>query len=140
MIDKLRNYAARKASLDFTAKELERIDAEMTRINSATKEDAPVSGGENHAEDRLVNLIMSKMEIEAIRKETEAWVLNLDRALNALDKDERRIIDVMCINGIRGAAAQLCGEFGEVDERTIYRRRNSALRHLTILYYGAIER
>lgn len=140
MIDKLRNYAARKASLDFTAKELERIDAEMTRINSATKEDAPVSGGENHAEDRLVNLIMSKMEIEAIRKETEAWVLNLDRAFRTLDEDEQHILDLMYIHPVRGAAEQLREEYGVYEESTIYRRRNRAIRRLTYLYYGVLER
>lgn len=140
MIDKLRNYASRKASLEFTAKELERLNAEMTRIQSSMKDEAPVSGGENHAEDRLVNLIMKKCEIEAIRKETEAWVLNLERALNTLADDERHIIEVMCIDQVRGAAEQLCVEFGEVDERTIYRRRNRALRHLTVMYYGALER
>lgn len=140
MIDKLRNYQSRRASLEFTAKELERLDAEMTRIQSSMKDTAPVSGGENHTEDRLVNLIMKKMEIESIRRETEAWVLNLERALAALDEDERHIITVMCIESVRGAVEQLCNEFGEVDERTIYRKRNRALRHLTILYYGAIER
>lgn len=140
MIDKLRNYASRKASLEFTAKELERLNAEMTRIQSSMKDEAPVSGGTNHTEDRLVNLIMKKCEIEAIRKETEAWVLNLERALAALDADERHIIEVMCIEQIRGAVEQLCNDFGEVDERTIYRRRNRALRHLTVLYYGALER
>ena len=140
MIDKLRNYASRKASLEFTARELERIDAEMTRIQSSMKDEAPVSGSENHAEDRLVNLIMKKCEIEAIRRETEAWVLNLERALAALDADERHIIEVMCIEQVRGAAEQLCDELGIFETSTIYRKRNRALRHLTILFYGGVER
>ena len=140
MIEKLRNYSARKASLDFTAKELERINAEMTRIGSSLKDTTPVSGGENHTEDRMASLITEKMELEAIRRETESWVQNLERALNTLDIDDRHIVDAMYINPVRGAAEQLCSEYGLYEESSIYRRRNRVLRRLTFLFYGAVER
>ena len=47
MIDKLRNYASRKASLEFTARELERLNAEMTRIQTSVKDEAPVRSQED---------------------------------------------------------------------------------------------
>lgn len=140
MIENLRNFAAKKASLDYTATELKRLNAEMTRIQSATKDGTPVSGGTNHREDRLVNLIMAKMEIEAIRKETEAWVLNLERALSTLDDEDYRILDVLYIHPVHHGVEKLCDELGCAEESTIYRRKNRLLRRLTLLFYGVIER
>ena len=77
---------------------------------------------------------------ERVDEDLKPQVVTLARAVAALDEDERHIIEVMCIESVRGAVEQLCNEFGEVDERTIYRRRNRALRHLTVMYYGAVER
>ena len=140
MTEKLRNYAAKKKSLDFTARELERINAEMTRINSATKDGTPVSGGTNHREDRIVNLIMAKQEILDIRKETESWVYNLETALGAMEDEEYHILDVMYINPVRGGVDMLCNELGCEEPSTVYRKKNRALKHLTMYYYGVLER
>lgn len=129
----------RKKSLEFTKRELERINAEMTRIQSATKDGTPVSGGTNHREDRLVNLIMAKMDIEAIRKETDAWLFNMDKALAELDADEYRILDAMYIHPIHNAVDKLAMEFYE-DRATVYRRKDRAIRRLTYLFYGVLER
>ncbi len=139
MAERLRNYSARKKSLDFTKRELARINAEMTHIQGALKDGTPVSGGTNQREERLVNLIMAKMDIEAIRKETSAWLFNMEKAIAELDEDEHHILDMMYINPTHNAVDKLCMEYFE-DKSTIYRRKDRALRHLTYLFYGVLER
>ncbi len=139
MAERLRNYGLRKKSLDFTKRELERINAEMTRIQSATKDGTPVSGGTNHREDRLVNLIMAKVEVEAVRKETSSWLYNMDKALSELDADERHILDVVYVSPVNNAIDQLSREFG-VDKSTVHRKKERALRNLTLMFYGIVER
>ena len=139
MAERLRNYGLRKKSLDFTKRELERINAEMTRIQSATKDGTPVSGGTNHREDRLVNLIMAKVEVEAVRKETSSWLYNMDKALSELDADERHILDVVYVSPVNNAIDQLSREFG-FDKSTVHRKKERALRNLTLMFYGIVER
>lgn len=140
MVDRLRIYAARKKSLDFTAQEIRRIDSMMTSIQSATKDGTPVSGGTNQREDRLINCIMEKVELENLRKDTEAWIKNMDKALSTLETDDYRILDVLYIHPVIGGIEKLCSYFGTVDPSTIYRRKNRIIRQLTYIFYGAVER
>lgn len=140
MIDRLRSYSARKKSIENITSEIERINAEMTRIQSSVKDEPPVSGGENHTEDRLVNLIMAKMEYEAIRAETESWVADMDKAIEELTDGERHIVELLYLHPVPGAYEQLCNDFDICDRATIYRRRNRILRHLTLTFYGVTER
>ncbi len=140
MIDRLRTFASRKQSLDYLSRELERIDSEMTRIGSALKDTTPVSGGENKSEERLVNLIMQKAELEQIRNETESWLFDMQKALSELNEDDYHIIDVLYLQQLPGAYDKLCEDFGLFDRTTIYRRRNRIIRHLTLTFYGVTER
>ena len=139
MIERLKTLEARKASLEFTARELDRINSEMTRIQSALKDTTPVSGGESKSEDRLVGLIMAKMELEQIRRETDSYVTDMEKALNSLESEDFYVLDVMFIHKRPDALDQLATSLG-VDKSTVHRKKDRAIRNLTRLFYGVLER
>ena len=137
--DKLRQYTARQSSLDRTAEELLRLEAEFTRIRSAGVDATPVAGGTNTREDRLVNNIAQRAELRAARQDTERWLRIMDSALAELTEEERLILTRFYIHRGRGAADRL-GEELHLERAQVYNRKNAALKRFTLLLYGVTER
>lgn len=135
--DDLRSYAARKASIKNVADELERLQAELYGIKSATADGTPVSGGANRREDRLLNIIVKKGKLEDAQKCTRDWVRIMDRALAELSAEEFELLDRLYIHGSRGSADRIAEETG-VETRTVWRRSRSALTHLAYAMYGQL--
>ena len=105
--DDLRSYSARKASIQNTSDELERLQAELYGIKSAMTDGTPVSGGTNRREDRLLNLIVKKGKLEGAQKCTRDWVRIMDRALAELSTEEFELLDKLYIHGAKGSADRL---------------------------------
>lgn len=137
--DKLRQYTARQSSLDRTAEELLRLEAEFTRIRSAGVDATPVAGGTNTREDRLVGNIAQRAELQAARQDTERWLRIMDSALAELTEEERLILARFYIQRERGAADRL-GEELHLERAQVYNRKNAALKRFTLLLYGVTER
>ncbi len=135
--DDLRSYAARKASIKNVADELERLQAELYGIKSATADGTPVSGGTNRREDRLLNIIAKKRKLEDAQKCTRDWVSIMDRALAELSAEEFELLDRLYIHGSRGSADRIAEEMG-VEIRTVWRQSRSALVHLAYAMYGQL--
>lgn len=136
--DKLRVHQARKDSLTSIADEIKRLADEVTGIRSATTDGTPVSGGNSTREDRLVNNIAKRQELQRTHKITRSLVRQVETALAALDDDERLVLDRMFINRSKGNVDRLCEEL-RVEKAQVYRRKDSALRHFTIALYGITE-
>lgn len=134
-IEKLRSYAAKKESIENTAREIERLREEASALRSGLKDSPPVAGGNNSHEDRIVGLIAEQMEIEAARKSTLLWLETMDKVLEALDPADRHILDLMYIHRKKGNVERLCEELC-CEKPTVYRRRNAAVKHFAYLYYG----
>ena len=135
--DDLRSYAARKASIQNVAEELERLEAEFTGIKSATSDGTPVSGGTNHREDRLLNNIVKRGKLAGVQKSTIDWVRIMDRALKQLSTEEFDLLDKLYIHGYRGSADRIAEEMN-VEVRTVWRQSRSALAHLAYAMYGQL--
>jgi len=136
--DKLRVYQARKDSLASIAEEIKRLTDEATSIRSATTDGTPVSGGSSTREDRLVNSIAKRQELQLTYKITRSLVKQVDTALAALDEEEQLVLDRFYIHRAKGNVQRLCDELC-VEQSSAYRRRDSALRHFTIALYGMVE-
>lgn len=135
--DDLRSYAARKASIQNISEELERLQAELYGVKSATADGAPVSGGTNRREDRLLNIIVKKGKLEGAQKCTRDWVRIMDRALAELNTEEFELLDRLYIHGSRCSADRIAEEMG-VEIRTVWRQSRSALVHLAYAMYGQL--
>lgn len=137
--DKLRQYEARKSSLDRTAAEIHRLENDLTRIRSATTDSTPVRGGTCTREDAMVNNIALRGELDLARQDTARWLKIMDSALAELTDEERLILDRLFIHRQRGAADRLCQELGLQEVSSVYRRSTKALNHLTLALYGTLS-
>lgn len=137
-IDKLKNYEAHREALENIPKEIKRLESAYAGIRSATTDGTPVSGGGNTREDSTLSNIVHRDELKRRLREARLWVAQVDKALAALEDDERQVLDKFFIHRIKGAVEDLCERLG-VERATVYRRRDSALRRFTIALYGVTE-
>ena len=79
-------------------------------------------------------------QLELYLEETKLRLRVMNRALSSLTEDEFLVLYRMYINRDRNSINLLCEELGLSDKRSVYKRRDRALRRLTIMLYGVVER
>lgn len=137
-IDKLKQYEAKRASLDSIPYEIMRLEQDACQIRSARLDGTPVKGGSNKREDMLLNNIVLRQEMKAILDNAQLWLDAVENALHVLTSEEQQILDRFYIHPEQGAAERLAGDLW-LDVKTVYRRKDAALRKFTIALYGAVE-
>ena len=137
-MDKLRQYEARKNALKSIPQEIEQLKASRSAIRGASSDAMPVRGGGNGREDMLLSSIVKEEELERALRSAKFDVELTDAGLECLDDEERLILDRFYIHPMKGAAERLAGELN-MGTKTIYKRKDSALRHFTISLYGVTE-
>ena len=137
-IDKLKNYEAHKEALESIPKEIKRLESVYTGIRSATTDGTPVSGGGSTREDTMLSNIVHRDELKRRLREAQLWVSQVDKALAILDDEERLVLDKFYILRAKGSVGELCERLN-VEQATVYRKRDSALRRFTIALYGVTE-
>ena len=137
-IDKLKNYEAHKQALECLTKEIRRLESAYTGIRSATTDGTPISGGGNTREDSMLSNIVHRDELKRRLREARLWVAQVDKALAVLDDEERLVLDRFYIHRAKGNVGELCERLN-VEQATVYRKRDSALRRFTIALYGVTE-
>ena len=138
-IDKLRDYSAQLNAVATLPLELKRLEIEYTSIKAANTDATPVQGGGTTQEDRALSNIVRRQETNRNLKMAQLAVEFVDSAMAQLSDEERLVLDRMFVHRQRGAVARLCEELCLADERSVYKRRDKALKRLTIAMYGATE-
>lgn len=136
--DKLRQYESKKNALVSIPREIEQAKEARAAIRSASADAMPVRGGGNGREDMLLSSIVREEELERALRMARIDVELTEAGLECLDDDERLILDRFYIHPLKGAADRLSDELN-LDAKTIYKRKDAALRHFTISLYGATE-
>ena len=129
-IDKLKNYEAHREALENIPKEIKRLESAYAGIRSATTDGTPVSGGGNTREDSMLSNIVHRDELKRRLREARLWVAQVDK--------ERLVLDRFYIHRAKGNVGELCERLN-VEQATVYRKRDSALRRFTIALYGVTE-
>lgn len=129
-IDKLRQYEVKRRSLVLIPKEVEQLEAELDSLKRVPTDES--------SRDRVLDCTMQRSELLKNLKRAHLWVADVSAALDALDRDDRRLLERFYIDGKGGAATELAAEF-VADIKTIYRRKDIALRKFTIALYGCTE-
>lgn len=137
-IDKLKQYEAKKQSLESIPFEIARLGSVMKSIRSATADGTPVQGGGSGREDMMLSNIVQREELERSLEQAQKWVDLVDAGLDILSEEERLILDRFYIHSERGAADRLAGDL-HMDVKTVYKRKDDALRRFTISLYGGTE-
>lgn len=137
-IDKLKNYEAHRQALENIPKEISRLESACVSIRSAIVDGTPVSGGGSTREDMMLSNIVHRDELKRRLKEARLWASQVDKALAVLDDEERLVLDRFYIHRAKGSVGELCERLN-VEQSTVYRRRDGALRHFTIALYGVAD-
>lgn len=138
-IDKLKDYDAQKVAIDNLKDEIARLESEAISIRSATVDGTPVKGGGSRREDRLLDNIVKREECKRALERAKMSVKIVDRGMSALDKEDMISLDRMYITREKGAVSRLADEMNLLDERSVYKRVDKALRRFTLALYGITE-
>lgn len=134
-INDLQTLNANRQALINIPQRISELEAQSTRIRSATADGIPAKGGGSGRENMLLNNITEREELQdtldAIRKQ----VAKIDRALSVLTDAERRILQVRFIDREPGALSKLSREL-DLDERTVRNRQTDALKLFAIAIRG----
>lgn len=136
MENDLQNLNAWKFAITQIQAELETLDAEYASIKATNFDKMPAGSGENVQEEKLVSVIARKDQKESELKFNRMRVADLERLLDQLDDDERRIIERMVVSKEKNATADLSEETG-YEIAQLYRIKNRVLMKMARLRHGA---
>lgn len=136
LTDDLRDLERLRFSVGQMEAELATVEAEYAAVKATRFDKLPGAGGVNVQEERLLDALAKKDELRASLRATRRRVADLDRLLGGLPADERRVVEVMCCAGEKGAAGRLSEELG-YEQAQIYRLKDRALTHLAQMRWGA---
>ena len=137
-IEKLEQYGAKKRSLQIIPEEIAGLEAAATRMRRSRTDRVHINGSELQAEDVLLSNIVKREELGWSLEQARRWVDLVDAGLSVLNTEERQILDRFYVSGGKGAADDLASELA-LDVKTIYRRKDAALRRFTIALCGSVE-
>lgn len=134
----LRMYDALRASVENVAERIEWLESQKTSIKSASSGVAPVQGGGNRYEDRLLDLIVQEERLRLTLDADRVRLGLIERGLAVLSERERMVALTFGANRSAAAVDILCGKL-YLEQAQIYRIWNEALYKFTIAEYGIPE-
>ena len=137
-IDKLEQYEAKKQCLVTIPGQINMLESAASRLRSTNFESPGVKSTKGRTEDMLLNNIVQREELNWSLEQARQWVDQVESGLSILTQEERMILDRFYIYGEKGAADILAGDLC-VDVKTVYRRKDAALRRFTIALWGCVE-
>ncbi len=137
-IEKLEQYQARKQSLRIIPAEIARLEAAASAMRSMSFDKPNVKRTASSAEDVLLSNLMKRDALQQSLEQAERWVDIVESGLDVLNSEERMILERFYICGEKGAADRLAGDLA-MDVKTVYRRKDAALRRFTIALCGCVE-
>lgn len=133
--DDLREYEAKKKSLENIPDQIRELEEKMTSIRSQTADSVSVKGGGGSRDDAYLNNIVARDRLNANLEDNRRFVSRVSNALSILTDDEKKILTRFYIIPERGVAFNLAEE-KHVEHKTIYRWKDSALEKFATAMYG----
>lgn len=138
-IEKLKEYTARKNAIMSIPEEIKRLEEDAQRIRAASTDATPVQGGGSAREDMLLSNIVYREELQRRLSDALRWVDIVDAGLAVLSDEDKLVLDRFYIHPMRGNVERLRNELGLEDERSVYKRKDKALRRFTLSLYGTCD-
>jgi len=138
LIPELKALESWRASLANVPDQIEELERSAVSLRPAAYDSTPVLGGGNRREDALIANIAERERLAEGLRITETRVRRLDRALAALNAQERHVLEYFYIDRRRNAVELLMFELG-YEKSQVYRIKDDALLHLARIRYGLVE-
>lgn len=137
-MDKLRRYQTMRQALQNLSEEILRLEDEARGIRTVSADVTPVKNGGTRREEMLIDNMLQRQELTWSLEQVKRWLSVCERGLRALTEEERLILQRLYLYPERGSLQRLCQEL-EVEQSTVYRRRDEALQRFTVALYGFSE-
>jgi len=137
-VRKLKSYQAKCVALENLPDDIREQEQFLKNIRSAAPDSVSVKSGGVSRDDRILNILTLREELSEAYRQTKAWVEKMERALAVLDSEEYALLDRFYIHPEKKAADRLADDL-QVDIKTVYRRKDKALRKFTEARCGALE-
>ena len=137
-MEKLRRYDAMRQAVLNLPVEIKRLQIAAQSLRGVNSDTTPVKGGGNRREEALLNNLVHRQELSWSLEQAKNWLKMTDRALTALSAEEKLILHRLYIYPEKGGLDRLCKEL-DVESSSVYRRRDRALKHFTLAYYGITD-
>lgn len=134
----LKDYGALKESLVALEEQIAHLESDYKSLKSARADGTPVKGGGNGREDALLTNIVQRDELCKNLEAAKLRVKQVDRGLSVLNDTQRKVLERFYIYRVSGFVDKLCDELN-VEQATVYRIKNEALRRFTLATYGRTE-
>lgn len=134
-VDRLRRYPVMYHCLSAIPSQIDSLAEEAQSLQSPR---LGAGGGRNarSQENRLLDNLVRRRELELQLIRAQDWVCLTDEALALLTAQEQKILQRLYMEA--ADATDVCRELG-MERSSLYRYRDGALRKLTLALYGGIE-
>lgn len=129
---RLVDYKTMRVSLNSMRRELKRLEMEATALRSGTVQ---LGSGSGRREDRQLNNLIRRQELETAFEQAVLWVTTTEQALSCLPPQDKEMLVRIYIEGDWGNATKLAQDLG-MERSTVYRKKDEALRKFTVALYG----
>ena len=137
-IERLEQYTAKQQSLTLIPEEIKRLESVAARLRGVQMDGVSVKRTDTRREDGMLNNIVQREELGWALEQAQKWVDQVDTGLSVLDSEQKMILDRFYIHAEKGAADSLAGDLA-MDVKTVYRRKDAALKRFTIALWGCVE-
>lgn len=136
-MDKLRKFDAMRMAARNIPDEIARLEIDAKSIRTAHMEPT-VKKEIDPGDDAMLDNLMLRRELSWTLQQVELWLRTVNAALSALTPEEKLVLSRLYINPEKGGVDLLCQEL-QLEQSSIYRKRDKALYKFTTALYGCAE-
>ena len=134
----LREYKAQLASIQNLKDAIAECQAGIDQMHATQYDKTPVMGGESGYEERILTNMDKIKRLNGNLAIARSKKARVDRGMDALDEDERTVLERMYVNQERDAVRRLCEDLN-CEIAQVYRIRRRALNRFTRAMYGILD-
>ena len=137
-INDLRQYYARKQSLENMAERKLALEEKFKAIKCAMSDSTPVMGGASRIEDNMLNNIVERQKIDLNTEATSRLVKITERGLSGLNDQQRLVLEKFYMDSRMNHVEYLMDALGYENTR-IYEIKDRALYAFTVSMFGIVD-
>ena len=136
-IELLEDHEAKKQSLVNIPERIRELEENLARIRSSQTDTLRVKSSAGTRDDEYIANIVERELLQKNLEDARKLVGRVNSALSVLSEGEQKLLERFFIKKEREACFNLAEEL-KIDRKTVYYRKEEALRKFTIAMYGGI--
>lgn len=130
-------FEARKQALINIPDQIRELEEKMSSIRSQAADSISVKGGGGGKDEAYLNNIVARDCLKENLEEARRSVSRVSGALSILNEEEKELLERFYMTPEKGVSFNMADELN-VDRKTVYYRKDAALKKFTIAMYNGI--